>query len=124
MFKRIFVIIILLLAMGTTSQADNWKIDVVHSSVGFSVRHLVISKVKGNFKSFSGNLQFDGKDLINSSVEFTVHTSSVNTENEDRDKHLQSPDFFNSEKYPSMTFKSKKVHVINGDGFKLTGDLT
>jgi len=100
-----------------------WNIDTAHTEAGFSVRHLVISTVKGNFGKTTGTVKLDSADLTKSSVEATIDVASVNTRNEDRDKHLKSPDFFDVAKFPSMTFKSTKVEKA-GDGLKVTGDLT
>lgn len=131
MFKKLILLsAFMLFAIGSVYAADeteaasnSWKIDGAHSSIGFSVRHLVISKVKGGFNDFSGSVTFDGENLSAGSVEFTVKVASIDTDNEDRDKHLSSPDFFDVEKYADMTFKSKSV-VVSEDGFMLVGDLT
>ena len=122
--KKILSTIFVLVAFAVTSQAANWKLDAVHSSVEFSVRHLVVSKTKGGFDKFEAAAQFDAKDLSTGSVEFTIQIASIDTDNEDRDKHLKSADFFDAEKFPTMTFKSTKVHGVDGNGFMLTGNLT
>ena len=111
--KKIFVLIaaIVVLAINAVAQTT-WGVDNVHSNVKFSVSHLIISDVEGSFKVYSGNLQSSKQDFSESKVEFTVDVASINTDNEMRDKHLKSDDFFNAEKYPKMTFKSvswKKV---------------
>lgn len=100
-----------------------WEIDPVHSLVGFSVRHLMVSNVNGKFGTFSGQVTIDEKNISKSSVEVTIDTASIDTDNADRDKHLKSPDFFDAEKFPKMTFKSTKVQKAKG-GLKVTGDLT
>jgi polyisoprenoid-binding protein YceI len=110
--------------LATFGQAEDWKVDKVHSWVGFEVSHLVVSKTKGRFTDFEGEVKFDGKDLTKGTVNFTVQTASINTEDEKRDAHLKSPDFFDAEKFPTMTFVSKKVVVEDDDEFKLVGDLT
>lgn len=104
--------------------AAQWNIDKAHSSVSFTVKHLVISKVRGSFGDFSGVINFDGKDLAGSSVEMKVVVGSIDTDNKNRDDHLRGADFFNVEKYPEMTFKSTKVIKGEGDSFKLVGNLT
>jgi polyisoprenoid-binding protein YceI len=113
-----------LVIAGTTVQAETWNIDASHSSVGFSVKHLMVSKVRGNFKDFSGSLEWDGKNLAGGSVQFEAKSASITTDNEKRDGHLKSPDFFAVDSFPTLTFKSTKVTPGEGDTFKLTGDLT
>lgn len=115
---------VLVLALTSVGQAAEWKIDPVHSSAEFKVSHLVISKVKGKFGTFEGTINFDGNEVGNGRAEVTIQTASVDTDNENRDKHLKSADFFDVEKFPTMTFKSTKVTKGEGESFKLTGDLT
>lgn len=103
--------------------ADTYKLDASHASVGFSVKHLSISNTKGAFPKVSGTLILDEKNLGKSSVEVTIDAASVNTNDENRDKHLRAADFFEVEKYPTITFKSTKV-VRNDAGYVATGDLT
>ncbi|MDH4157011.1 MAG: YceI family protein [candidate division Zixibacteria bacterium] len=124
MFKRFITAGVLLLAMAATSQAEQWTLDKAHSSISFSVRHLVVSKTRGHFNDFNGTVDFDGKDLAKGRVEFTVQTASIDTDNQNRDDHLRSDDFFNVEKFPTMTFVSRKVEPGEGNKFKLIGDLT
>ena len=124
MFKRMVLAVVFVFLAVSFSQAEKWDIDGAHSSIGFSVSHLVISKTTGKFKEFNGAINFDGKDLKTGSVEMTVVVNSINTEDENRDKHLRSADFFDIEKFPNMMFKSTKIHDVNGNKFKLTGDLT
>ena len=102
---------------------ETYKIDPVHSSVGFNIRHFV-SKVPGTFTKFSGNIVVDRANLEKSSVEATVEVTSVNTSNEKRDGHLQTPDFFDAAKFPTATFKSKTWKKTGEDSFDVTGDLT
>ena len=101
-----------------------WTIDNSHSEVNFKVRHMMISHVHGSFDRFSGTVNFDEVNPINTSVDVQIEISSINTNEEKRDTHLKSPDFFDAEKYPYMTFKSIKVDVIDESNAKLTGDLT
>ena len=124
MLRKSIALLLFVVIFGSFVQAEQWNIDKAHSSVGFSVRHLVVSKTRGNFNDFTGTLNFDSKDIKNGSVEFTVQTASIDTDNEDRDKHLRSDDFFNVEKFPQMVFKSKKVVKGDGEKYKLIGDLT
>jgi polyisoprenoid-binding protein YceI len=122
--KRMVLMSAVVLAMATGSMAANWEIDGAHSSVGFTVKHLVISKVTGKFDDFSGTIEFDGKSVKPGSVNVTVKTASIDTDNEKRDEHLRSADFFDAAKNPEMSFKSTKVVPGAGNKFKLVGDLT
>lgn len=106
------------------SAASVYQIDPVHSSVTFSVRHMVISNVKGQFTKFSGVINLDEEDITRSSVEVTIDAASIDTGNEDRDKHLRSADFLDVEKYPAITFKSKKIVKTGENTFDVIGDLT
>ncbi len=119
----LIALIIGLFAVSVAFASDEYEIDVVHSSIGFSVRHLMISNVTGNFNDFSGKLLFDEDDLTKSSVEIGIKTASVNTNNENRDNHLRAADFFNAEKFPEITFKSSKVEK-SGETFVLLGSFT
>ncbi|MCA9680044.1 MAG: YceI family protein [Kofleriaceae bacterium] len=100
------------------------SIDTSHSHVGFSVRHLMISKVRGTFGTWEGTIQLDEDDLAKSSVEVTIQVASVDTKEEKRDAHLRSADFFDAEQHPTMTFKSRKVEVEGGQVARVVGDLT
>jgi polyisoprenoid-binding protein YceI len=102
---------------------ENWKIDVIHSTVGFTVRHLMVSKVHGYFTKWNGTLAFDEQNPSASHVEVQIEVASVDTREPQRDGHLRTGDFFEAEKYPHMTFKSTAVER-NGERFKITGDLT
>ncbi len=97
----------------------NWSIDNAHSEIAFKVKHMMISTVTGHFEDFEATAKTDGDDFKNASFEFSAKTASINTKNKDRDTHLRSDDFFNSEKFPEMKFVSKSF-----DGSKLVGDLT
>jgi polyisoprenoid-binding protein YceI len=99
-----------------------WNIDVAHSEVGFSVRHLMVSKVKGRFADFSGTI-VTGEDPLDSSVEATVVLSSIHTGNADRDAHLRSADFFDTEQHAALTYRSTGVRS-DGDDFVVDGELT
>jgi polyisoprenoid-binding protein YceI len=101
-----------------------WTIDPAHSAAHFSVRHLMISNVRGEFSKLSGNVLIDPVDPARSSVEVNMETTSVNTREPQRDEHLRSADFFDVANHPAIKFKSKKVVAAGGDRYKLTGDLT
>jgi len=102
----------------------SWNIDSSHSEVTFSVKHMMVSKVRGSFNVFKGKLEIDADHPENSWVEAEADTSSVNTRDERRDNHLRSPDFFNAEAYPVISFKSKKIESKGAHEFKVLGDLT
>jgi polyisoprenoid-binding protein YceI len=112
------------LLLAGTSQATTWKQDAAHSQVKFSVTHLVISEVTGSFKDFDVTLTQGATDFAGSTLEATIKTSSVNTENDARDKHLRSDDFFNAEKYPDITFKSTAFEKTGNDTYAIKGNLT
>ena len=124
--KSIISIIIGFAALVLTAQAQatTWNIDPDHSSVGFKVRHLMVSNVKGNFEKHTGTVEINDKDITKSKVAITIDTASINTNVPKRDEHLRSADFFDVARYPAMTFVSKKVARIGQDGLKVTGDLT
>jgi len=124
MRKGIVTAASLLLVLASSARAEKWELDVAHSSVGFSVRHMVVTKTHGKFNDFTGYIDFDGKNVEKGSVEITAQIASIDTDNKKRDDHLRSPEFFDAEKFPTMTFKSKKVIKGSGSEFKLEGDLT
>lgn len=107
-----------------TVTATVWKLDPAHSDILFSVRHMVIAEVTGRFREFEGTLYQRNTDFSESTVEATIRTASIDTSVADRDNHLRSADFFDVEKYPTMTFKSTSLKKIGEDHFELTGDLT
>jgi polyisoprenoid-binding protein YceI len=106
------------------ARASTWEIDPAHTAIEFSVRHMMVSTVKGQFEKVKGTLQLDDKDVSKSSVEVTIDLTSVNTHEPKRDGHLKSPDFFDVAKFPAATFKSTKVQKLSGGKLKVTGDLT
>ena len=106
----------------TPIPAGTWTIDPSHSEVGFAVRHLMVSKVKGTFETFEGTITI-AEDPLASSVTASVDLSSINTRDANRDGHLRSADFFEVETYPTMTFTSTSV-TPDGDDYKVVGDLT
>lgn len=124
MFRKCTVFTLALMLMAGMTHAATWSFDKAHSTVGFSVRHMVISRTTGNFKDFEGTLEFDGESIVSGKVELTVQMASVDTGDEKRDGHLKTGDFFDVEKYPTMTFKSTKVSDVDGSSFKLSGILT
>lgn len=120
--RNAFLGLALALAVGSLP-ASEWKFDPAHTNVGFIATHLKFTKVRGQFKDFDGKVSLNDKDLTQSSVSLTIKVASVETDNPKRNGHLQSDDFFDAAKYPTISFKSTKIEK-SGDGYKLTGDLT
>lgn len=118
--------LLLIATVGTaaaSAQATPWKIDSAHSGVEFKIRHLGVSNVNGSFSKVAGTVYLDEKDVTKSHVDAIIDTTTVNTNEAGRDKHLATPEFFDTAKYPTMTFKSTSVFRENGK-LKMTGDLT
>ncbi len=118
------VLISTFLLSGSGFAADNYKIDNIHSYIGFSVQHLVITKVRGSFGEYSAKITVDEKKPEKSTVELKIETASINTNNEKRDNHLRNSDFFDAKKFPYITFKSKEVVKKGGNNFVVKGPLT
>lgn len=119
-----FFVLALLLAGTASAQAEPWAIDRAHSAASFAVRHLGVSTVRGTFTNITGTILIDDKNIANSTVDITIDATTVNTQNDQRDKHLKSADFFDVEKFPTMTFKSKKVESAGTGRLRITGDFT
>ena len=105
------------------AEASSWEIDPAHTAIEFSVRHMMVSTVKGQFEKVKGTLELDDKDITKSVVEVTIDLNSVNTHEPKRDGHLKSPDFFDTAKFPTATFKSTKVQKAGKNKLKVTGEL-
>src|SRR5438445_11113034 len=112
------------LSLPAPAANSNWQIDPAHSSAQFSVRHMAISTVRGAFSKVTGSVVFDDKDVSKSTVEVTIDANSVDTRVPDRDNDLRSEKFFDVARYPSITFKSRKVEQLAPGKLTLTGDLT
>ncbi|MDY0109498.1 MAG: YceI family protein [Candidatus Krumholzibacteria bacterium] len=123
MRKTTIVTAVLLLTVAAAAQAATYKIDPSHSAVSFKVRHLMISTVRGSFDEFSGSFTYLKDNPAQWQVAAEIQTASVNTNDDKRDDHLRTADFFDVEKFPTMTFRSTKV-TGQGERFKLHGDLT
>ncbi|HET9111794.1 MAG TPA: YceI family protein [Ktedonobacterales bacterium] len=101
-----------------------YNIDTSHSLIEFSVKHMMVTTVKGRFTKFQGDVEIDEQTPANSKVDVTIETASITTGDENRDGHLRSGDFFESEKYPTITFTSKTVEALGGEKYRVAGDLT
>ena len=113
-----------IMVLPSLATATTWNIDPDHSTVGFSVSHLMVSHVKGNFNKYSGVVDINDKDITKSKVDATIDASSINTNVQKRDEHLKSADFFDVAKYPTLTFVSKKWTKAAKGALTVTGDLT
>ncbi len=103
---------------------ESWQVDGAHSAVSFSVRHMVISKVRGRFTRWNAKLALDGADLASSSVDVEIEAASIETGVADRDAHLRSPDFLDVEKHPTLRYRSRRVELASKDRLRVVGDLT
>jgi polyisoprenoid-binding protein YceI len=103
---------------------STWSIDAAHTEVGFEVKHLMISKVRGRFAGVTGTIRLDEANLANSSVTAEIDAASIDTRTEQRDAHLRSADFFDVERFPAITFRSTRVEQAGGGAFRVVGDLT
>jgi Uncharacterized conserved protein len=115
---------LLLVASASAFGQQKWTVDPAHSGVKFTVTHMMVSEVEGRFTKFNGTIDSPSPDFINAKINFTVDVNSLNTDNETRDKHLKSDDFFNAEKFPNMTFTSTSFKRVNGNKYILEGNLT
>jgi polyisoprenoid-binding protein YceI len=112
------------LAFSATAATTTWQIDPAHTAAGFSVKHLMISTVRGQFKGVTGTINWDDQDISKSVVDVTIDATTVDTSEPKRDADLKSANFFDVEKYPTITFKSKKIEQLSAGKLKVTGDLT
>ena len=114
----------LVLALTVFGQAQTWNLDKAHAKLGFTVTHLMVSDVDGQIKSFDVKATTTKDDFSDATFELTADVNTISTDNEQRDKHLMGPDFFDVAKFPTLTFKSKTFKKVADKKYKLTGDLT
>lgn len=114
----------LFVASLTISAQTNWSFDKSHSKIGFTVSHMVITDVDGKFNDYEGTIVTEGETFEGAQVNFTIQTASIFTDNENRDKHLRSEDFFAADQHPQITFVGKSMTKVGDDKYKLVGDLT
>jgi polyisoprenoid-binding protein YceI len=112
------------LGTATTTLTGNYNLDPVHSRIGFSARHAMVTKVRGAFNQFEGSGYFDEADPASSHVELTIKAASIDTRNADRDAHLRNNDFLAMDQFPEITFRSTAVESVDQDNYKVSGDLT
>ena len=113
-----------ILSLPALSASSSWRIDPQHTSAQFAVKHLMISTVRGEFHNVTGTITWDDQDITKSVVDVTIDATTVDTREPKRNDHLKSPDFFDVAKYPTMTFKSKRVEQVVPGKLKIMGDLT
>ncbi|KXH80916.1 YceI family protein [Sporosarcina sp. HYO08] len=101
-----------------------WIVDGAHTDIGFSVKHMMVSKVRGSFTEKEGVIEGNPEDLTNAKINFKIDTASINTNNNDRDNHLRSADFFDAEQYPAITFASTDIAKTGNNAYEITGDMT
>ncbi len=118
------VAIAIAIALPVLAHADTWQIDPAHTNVEFSVRHMMISNVKGQFQKTSGTITINGNDPTSAKIDATIDATSINTRVDKRDADLKGPAFLDVDKYPTITFKSTKVEAAGPGKWKVTGDLT
>ena len=125
MKKTAFLLAVCLLTVAAaTAQPSKWTVDATHSSIKFNVSHLTVSEVEGRFKAFTGSVESPTKDFNNAIADFTVAAASVTTDDNTRDGHLKSDDFFNTDKYPQITFKSTSFKKVKDNIYSLEGNMT
>lgn len=103
---------------------QKWNVDASHTGVGFSVKHMMVSKVRGRFTGLEGTLEGNPEDLTEAKINFKIDASTIHTNSEDRDNHLRSADFFDTETYPNITFVSTNITKVKNNKYELTGDMT
>ena len=121
--KRITMMMAAIIISAATF-AQTWTLDKAHAKLGFSITHLMVSDVEGTFKTFDITLTSSKDDFSDAVISLTADVNSINTDNDKRDAHLKSPDFFDAAKFPSLSFKSKSFTKVSSKNYKLTGDLT
>lgn len=124
--KKLFLSLALVAFAGSTAFAQStvWKSDNSHSSIGFEVDHMVISETEGEFSDFTVTVKADKEDFTDAQYEVVIQTASIDTDNEQRDGHLKSEDFFNTAEHPTITFKGSKFKQVDGKNYTVTGELT
>ncbi len=124
MRKLAILAALICLAVSTPAISATWELDLAHTGIGFKVRHLMVSSVRGDFGKFSGSIVYDEKDIAKSGARITIDAASIDTRVAKRDEHLRSPDFLDAANHPAITFQSKRVEKAGEGKLKMVGDLT
>ncbi len=119
-----FIFLFLVITLSYLQAQTKWTFDKAHSKVQFKVTHMVISEVTGQFKNYEGTVETSKDDFSDAKINFSIDVNSIDTDNEQRDNHLKSDDFFNAEKFPKITLVGKSFKKVGDKKYKLTGDLT
>lgn len=122
--SHFFILVFTLFSIVLNAQTTKWNIDLLHSKVGFSVEHMMVSETEGTFDKYDATLYSDTEDFSDLKVDFIIESASINTRNEKRDKHLRNDDFFAAEMYPNITFKSISTKKDKDNVLLITGNLT
>ena len=123
-FAAVATAVVLAVSTPAFAQPATWNIDSAHSAASFSVRHMMVSTVRGDLGKVTGTVQFDGSNVSTIQAQASIDANGINTREAKRDEHLKSADFFDTAKYPTITFTSKRVEPVSAGKFKLIGDLT
>lgn len=115
---------LMVFVVGAYAATKTWQIDKNHTTIGFTVEHMKISEVSGEFEEYEGTIKTDGKDFSDAEISMSIDVKSINTDNEKRDQHLASEDFFHAEKHPKIKFESTKLEKTGDKEYRLTGKLT
>ena len=124
MKKATFILAAIMMVITVSAQKTQWNFDKSHTKISFTVTHMMITDVMGNFSKYSGTFLSDKSDFSDAKINFTIDANSINTDEPNRDKHLRSADFFNVEKYPEITFVGTSFKSLGNNMYKLTGDFT
>jgi len=124
MFQRLLAVAAVTLGMVAPAAGQTWVIDPNHSAASFAVRHMSVSIIRGEFQKMTGSVEFDGKDITKALVSVEIDAASINTRAAKRDAHLRNPDFFDVDKFPTITFTSKRIEPAGPGKFRMIGDLT
>ena len=122
--KKITLLAAIMMASASLFAQTKWTVDKAHSKIGFSVRHMMLSDVDGNFKKFDASVTSSKEDFSDAVFEITIDAASINTDNDNRDKDLRSGSYFDVDKYPQITFKSTGISKVEDKKYKLTGNIT